>query len=126
MTSTAIWLAIASIIVPSIANIISARLNVYWLAKTNLASATPAANQPKQRIDRAQRDTQSRWKKFVASLLGTGTPLALLIIAMSRPVIDRWSVLTIAVCVGWIMVQIAIGLSVYTVYRIWFSLKNAA
>lgn len=125
MTSTAIWLAIASIIVPSIANIISARLNVYWLLKANLADATPAANQPKQRIERAKRESQLRWKKIGAGALGTSVPLALLIAAMSQPV-SRWSVLAIAVCVGWVMVQVAVSLSVYTVYKIWFSLKYAA
>jgi hypothetical protein len=59
-------------------------------------------------------------------MLGTGLPLGALVVAMSRPVVNRWTVLAIAVCVSWIAVQIAISLSVYTVYRIWFSLKNDA
>jgi len=125
MTNTALWLAIASIVVPSIAAIVSARLNVYWLVKANLATAMPAANQPKQRINRAKRESQLRWKKLAAALLGTSVPLILLVAAMSQPV-NRWSVLAIAVSVGWIMVQVAVSLSVYTVYRIWFSLKYAA
>lgn len=124
MTNTAIWLTIAAIIIPSIAAIISARLNVYWLVKANLASATPAVNQPKQRIERAERESQSRWKKFVATLVGTGAPLALLVAAMWQPV-SRWSVLAIAICIGWIMVQLAVLLSVYTVYRMWFNLKES-
>jgi len=125
MTNTAIWLAIAAIIIPpSITNIISARLNVYWLVKANLANATPAENQPKQRIERAKRESQLRWKKLGAGLLGTSVPLALLIAAMALPV-TRWSVLAISASVGWVMVQVAVALSVYTVYKMWFMLKDA-
>lgn len=120
MTNAAIWLAIAAIIIPSIANIISARLNVYWLLKANLATATPAVNQPKQRIERAKREFQSRRKEFAAALLNTMVPLGLLVIAMSRPV-DRWSVLTIAVCVGWMAIQVSISVAVYIAHQIWFA-----
>lgn len=124
MTNAAIWLAIAAITIPSITNIISARLNVYWLVKANLANATPAANQPKQRIERAKRESQLRWKKLGAGLLGTSVPLALLIAAMALPV-TRWSVLAISASIGWVMVQVAVALSVYTVYKMWFMLKDA-
>jgi hypothetical protein len=121
MISAATWLAIAAIVVPSITTLIAARLSVYWSVKANLPSAAPAANQPKQRTERAVSEPQSRWKKSVAALIGTGVPLALLIAAMSRPVVDRWSVLTIAVCVGWIAIQISISVSVYITHRIWFA-----
>lgn len=125
MTAIAIWLAIAAIIVPSITTLIAARLGVYWSIKANRDSATPAPNQPKQRIERAKRESHLRWKKLGAGLLGTSVPLALLIAAMSQPV-SRWSVLAIAACIGWMTVQVAVSLSVYTVYRMWFSLKYAA
>ncbi|HJP91713.1 MAG TPA: hypothetical protein VJ875_07140 [Pyrinomonadaceae bacterium] len=133
MISAETWKTIANVVIPFIAAIIGALLNAYlnpffneyWSTKRNRATASPAANQPKQRIERIKPESHSRLKKFAAAMLGTGLPLGALVVAMSRPVITRWTVLAIAVCVNWIAVQVAISVSVYTVYRIWFSLKNA-
>jgi hypothetical protein len=134
MISAETWKTIANVMIPSTVALIAALLNSYlnpifnarWSEKKNREVASPAANQPKQRIERIKPESHSRLKKFSAAMLGTGLPLGALVVAMSRPVVNRWTVLAIAVCVSWIAVQIAISLSVYTVYRIWFSLKNDA
>ena len=126
MPSADTWINIASLVITSIVSLIAARLGAYWQARDMRANATPATNQPKQRIERIKAESHSRLKKLAAATLGSGVPLLSLIVAMSRPIMDRWSVLVIAVCVGWIMVQVAVSLSVYTIYKIWFSLKTAA
>lgn len=133
MPSAETWRTIANIAIPSIVALIAALLNAYlnpyfnahWSDKKSRAVASPAANQPKQRIERIKPESHSRLKKFSAGMLGTGLPMALLVVAMSRPAVTRWSVLAISACVGWIMVQVAVGLSVYTVYKMWFILKDA-
>jgi hypothetical protein len=111
-----IWAAIAIAII----GLINSWLVAGWTTWMQRPAASPAADQVNARKPRQTSRLKKRFAKLMSGLVGSAVPVGLLVFAMTRPEpMTRWNALAIALSVGWLMVQVAIGFSVYIVFRSW-------
>jgi len=116
-----IWTAIAI----GIIGLINQWAVAGWTNWRSRPTVSPKANHEKARVVRQPRLSKNRFVKIISGLIGSAVPVGLLVFAMTRPgPVSRWTVLSIAMGVGWLMVQFAIAGAVYISVRAWSSLNR--